>query len=471
MNKFWQTLDKITGSKAFAIVISVVIALIAWFSIVSSTNPIIERTYDVDVDFTNFDGPAAKKLTLVSDLGVVSSQVKVSGRTKLLDSVSAADLELEADFGDIKEAGQYYIKIKPKNSKKIGVNIVDFWPKEISVTYDTKMEMYLPVRANFDEKMLKNGYEIVSVTTEPDALPISGFASAIENIEYIGVNLSDNVAVDTVDGDKTLTLLGRYITKTGNDITANFDTEKVTVKIDVAKRIPVTFSTAGTPAEDCYIKDVTVSHDNVLVDGISVREINEIKLGSIDIDGADGDIIREFRLSDFLPGDVKPLSAADSTIIVTVEIEHLETREFKIPTDSVALSGKDADNFNYTNFDWAATDGKGNIRLRLKGRPDRLDQIKTSDLKATVEMPTKQGSYPKWPVIFTVDDDIEIVGEYFVGFEMTPVQTATLPPETSNPTAEPTAAPTDAATVPPAETESTISETVSPTALTEISDN
>lgn len=173
-----KKLKRITESKTFLVLFSVVCGVVAWLFVLDTNNPVIEKTVSVEMEFINFNEPAQKNLTLVSDLGIVSADIKISGREDIVNNVMPSDLSLKVDFSQVKDKGTAYIDVDKPSCDKLGVKIEDYYPKEIAVTYDTQLEMYLPVKTDFEASLLKSGYEILSMVTEPDNIPVSRFCFA-----------------------------------------------------------------------------------------------------------------------------------------------------------------------------------------------------------------------------------------------------------------------------------------------------
>ena len=445
LNKFFETVKKIGSGKGFLITFSVVCGIVAWLFVLDAKNPVTERTIAVELEFVNFDEPAENNLTLVSELGVVSANIKISGREDIVNNVIPSDLSLKVDFSKVKEKGTSYITVDAPECEKIGVKVLDYYPKEIAVSYDAKAEIYLPVKVDFDKELLKAGYEIVSVIAEPDQVPISDFESAIENLEYISVDVSENGAGGGVDGDKTLRFIGRFITKTGGDVTANFDTQNITVQIDVAKRVPIKYSIEGEPAEDHYFTEALVSETTVLIDGTNkeLAEIEAVDLGVINIDGAEKDVSKSYKLSDHLTGTV--YSVGIQSVNVTAKISQLETKEFVLSPDSISYPGKNDALYDYDiDFSKTVLDSAGNIIVKVKGRAEVLAEVSLSSLRPTLDLTDKFGTFNMLPVDFTLPDGVILIGEYLADVEVTTKATPT-PEPTATPTADATAdAETDA---------------------------
>ncbi|MBQ3895179.1 MAG: hypothetical protein II739_07620 [Clostridia bacterium] len=485
MQKFLDLIKKIASKKFVLVIISLLLGIVGWLLVMDATNPVVEMTVSVDISFENFNAPAQKQLTLVSDLGVVNAEVKVSGRQNLLNKLLPSDFYVKADFSSIENTGSSYLKVEQPVCSKMGVKTVDYYPKEIAVSYDRKTEMYLPVRLDFSESILKAGYEIISVTSEPDSVPISGFATQLENLEYISVNLSENVGDNSVESDRTITFIGRYMTSSGDDVTANFDTEKVVVRIDVAKRVPVIYTLKGEPGDDCYFISDTASMTNVLIDGNSTDlvRLKAIDLGTVDITGATESFTKTFALSDFMSAQLYTVDPdqIDEKVTVSVEIGHYETRVFKIGFDDVTQAGRDDETYLYTiSFADEILDEEGNLVVTVKGKAEQLDKIRAATLKPTIELPN-EGIYRNRNILFEVPEGVELVGDYLydiiVQFVPRPTEAPT-PVPTPVPTEIPTEVPTEAPTETPPETEEPTEEptetppaTDEPTATPEETEN
>lgn len=433
-------LKKITESKTFLVLFSILCGVVAWLFVLDTNNPVIERTISVEMEFVNFSDPAQKNLSLVSDLGVVSADIKISGREDLINNVIPSDLRLTVDFSKVTEKGVSYITIDKPSCDKLGVKIEDYYPKEIAVTYDTKMEMYLPVKVDFQEALLKQGYEIVSISAEPDSVPISGFASAIENLEYIRVNLTENVVDGSVDGDKTLSFIGRYITTAGQDVTANFGTQIITVKLDVAKRVPIRYKLVGELGEDLYLNGQEISQTTVLVDGnnAELAELTEIDLGEIDLSSLTETVVWEYNLNDYLQGSL--FVSGNALVSVRAEIASLQIKEFVLNPKDISQTGRNNEQYRYDIvFDHSILDKNGNIVVRVKGKAEDLADLKLSTLRPTLDLSEKEGVYRMQPLVFDMPEGVTLVGEYLADIVIslnipdTPVPESPTPGMTESP--------------------------------------
>ncbi len=439
MNKKLQT---VFHSKYFYLVVSVIVAISLWIIALNTSNPVIENTVEVAITFVNENSPAEKNLSRTSELGVIMSTIRVSGRQDTVNNLLASDIKVEVDLAEVKGTGITYLKVKKPKCDRIGVKIEDYFPKEIEVAYDTKSEMYLPVKTEYSNDLLKAGYEYISVVAEPDSIPISGFLSEIENLDYIKVSLSDNVAKGAIDSNKTISLLGRYITTGGQDVTANFSTEKVTVKIEVAKRVPIKYGVTGVPAIGYYRSDSNSEAGTVLLQSTSdvLADIESLDLGNIDITGAMGNVKSKINLNDYIPDGVTIYGDANRE--VTVNIAKYQEKELEIEIDDMTRPGLDGQKYLYTiTFDESVLSTDGKAYVKVKGKAASIERLTIESLSPKLDLTDiiAVGSYSK-VVTFVVPEDVEILGTYKVI-----VTVEELPEDltTTTPDAESTESPTE----------------------------
>ncbi len=457
-------LRKFTASKGFLIAVSIVCGIVAWLFVLDSHNPNIERTITVEMVRENAEDPAKNNLTLVSELEHMTAEIKISGRETIINNITPADLYIAADFSEVKGAGTSYIKIDAPKCEKLGVKIADYYPKEIAVTYDTRMEVNLPVNVNFDKGLLKEGYELVNITVEPDSIPLNNFASAVENLDYVSVDLADNIVAGSIDSDKTLRFIGRIISNTGNDVTANFESQAITVKLDVAKRVPVRFSWTVEPAADYYVtKEPSANMTTVLVDGnnADLAGLEVIDLGAQTFENVSENILKRYNLGNYLPGSLHSLEASEA--VVSAEVSKLAEKTFEIKNISFfgLNESKYEYSFKYFIYDTETLDYREVIypSVTIKGKPEDLEKVTAAGLlKPTVELPEAVGEFRKIPIAVELPENVLLSTETecFVDVRITeiPEPETPTPPPTDVPTEEPTSEPTEISTEEPTDTPS-----------------
>lgn len=421
MNK---KIQEVIQSKYFYLVVSAFVAVAVWIIALNTSNPVIERTMEVSVIYLNETSPAEKNLSRTSEIGLTTATVKVSGRQNTIDKLLPSELKTYIDFGDVKNVGVAHLKISKPQCERMGVKVLDYYPKEIDVSYDKKTELYLDIETEYTNEILAENFEFLSVKTEPESIPVSGFVSEVGDLDYIKVSLSDNIQNGTIDSNRTISLLGRYINTSGHDVTADFSPEKITVKIEVAKRIPVKYTISGNPANDFYLVKDEISFGTVLLQGDSkdVSKIQELNLGNIDITGISADLQKEIDLSEYIPSGIAIYG--DSMRIVTVDVEKYITKNIALELDNISYPGKNDSEYVYDiSFSEGLNVVDGKVVITVKGKAKAIGDISIRSLVPELNLSDKQvGSYKNLNITFTVPNDVTILGEYTVDVDVSYIE-------------------------------------------------
>lgn len=432
-------LDKILKSKSFYVVVSVLLGVVSWLLVLNYTNPKETRSLEIPLAVLNQNSPSSYGLSDQTLSFPDHITVKASGRSDIIGNLTSSDLYAAIDFSKITDAGTTTLGVSKPACSRLGIKIEDYYPKTVDVKFDKLTQRNVDVVVEYDNSLLREGYEFLSVTAEPSSVQISGFASEIEEIECIRVRLADSLAEDSVDSNRTGSFIGRFILTNGEDVTAKYDTEKITVKIEVAKRVPVVYRIMGTPHDDYYMNESKVSPETVLLRGpaAELRNVASIDVGDIDVSGASENVVRTFDISGYLPEDVTAYRTAQ--IQVTAEILRYEVKSFTVDVNSsVSTPGKDTSSYAY-----AFTPER--FSIRVKGKSADLDALSVSSLGPTLDLTGRGVGEYHIPLAFTsIDaDKFTVIGEY--------VYTVSISPNSSNvtPTPTPTPTPTENPSLPP----------------------
>ena len=386
-----------------------------WFLVFNTTNPTASRTIEIPLKILNSHSPTSLGLSERDATVPDNITVKVSGRSDIIGNLSISDLNAVVDFSDVKKAGNTQLEIKEPECSRLGIKIVDYYPKSVDVEFDNVSQKNIDVIVDYDDTLLADGFEFLSVVSEPESIQISGFASDIEEIDFIKVFLKDSLSEKSIDSDKIGSFLGHYILKSGEDATAEYDSEKITVKIEVAKRVPVKYTLVGEPHSDYYVASNSVSEKTVLIRGSSMalRNIKEIDLGEISIENSQESFNKTINLQEYLPADVKAYQI--NTVDVNVEILKYETRSFTVRLDEISMTGK-KDEYEY-EFK------PESFEISVKGKPTDLDNLSATSLGATINLEDAEGTYVQNLSFEGIDEEkYSIIGEYRCDVKITKKQ-------------------------------------------------
>lgn len=430
-------LDRILKSKSFYVVVSVLLGIVSWLLVLNYTNPNETRSLEIPLTILNPNAPSSYGLSNRTSSYPENITVKASGRSDIIGNLTVSDLYAAVDFSEITEPGTATLQVSEPECARLGIKIEDYYPKTIDFTFDQLTQRNVDVVVEYDNSLLREGYEFLSVTAEPSSIQISGFASEIDEIDCIKVILSDSLAEDSIDSDRTGSFIGRYFLTNGEDVTARYDTEKVTVKIEVGKRVPVSYQVTGTPHDDYYLNEDAIEPETLLLRGTAaeLRNINEIQVGNIDITGASENVVRTFAVSDYLPEGITAYRTTE--IMVTAEILRYEVKSFSVDVNSsISTPGKDTASYVY-EFN------PEQFSIRVKGKASDLNTLSAASLGLTLDLTGLGVGEYRIPLEFTSIDSekFTVIGEYVysvtISANTTPTPDITATPEPPTPTPEP----------------------------------
>ncbi len=351
--------------------LSLLLAFIIWFVIVSETNPLEQTDLRVayilgveDQQVETSGGITLKNITSVD----TRVEVTVKGRQESLTNVSSEDVTISLNLSDVKSSGVQDVPVEVK-SNKIGVNIVDYSPKVISINFEKIIEATFPVTVKVEDGVLQEGFVVAATSVNPETIQLRGFESVISKISTVQVVVAD---VDAqIDHSKSFRMICKYYDASGNEVTDLDGIETVDVSIIAGRPISLNYNITGTPAEDCYIEEISITPKNVVVVGPSTTLIDIVSLDTteIDLDGMTEDLTQVVDV--VLPYGV---TLADPSIrpTVTIKLGGIIEKQFSINNDNITLSGM-AEQYVYTLNSVSA--------LTLKGKDTVLDAMEASSLK------------------------------------------------------------------------------------------
>lgn len=394
------------NSKTFYVIAAAFLGIMTWFLVFNTTNPTETRTIEIPLEILNEHSPMAVGLS-ERDASVPDNiTVKVSGRSEIIGNLNISDLSAAVDFSGVKKSGITQLEIKEPECSRLGIKILDYYPKSVNVEFDNVSQKNVDVLIDYDDTLLADGFEFLSVTSEPENIQISGFASDIEQIDFIKVFLKDSLNEKSIDSDKIGSFLGHYILKSGEDASADYDNEKITVKIEVAKRVPLKYTLVGTPNNDYYIASESISEKTILIRGTAaaLQNIKEIDLGEISIEGIQKSTFVELDLKDFLPTDVAPYQT--EKVRVKFKVEPYERRTFKLDINDISMNGKKDE------FEYSFTPEKFDITV--KGKSADLEGLTVATLGAKIDLrDCDEGNHTKVLSFEGIDEEkFTIIGEY-----------------------------------------------------------
>lgn len=321
-------------------ILSILLASLLWLVITTLNDPVRYNTFrDVPVTILNEDIIKTSK----QSYDVVEGETiefKVAARRTIIESLSASDFEVTADFAHLSNVNSVNIMITPKRYKD-DIEIVDRGDVQhmiVSIEELSGKEIKINV---VDKGKVGEGYYLGPRSALPNMIYVNGPKSRIDKIKQVIVE------ADVEGATKKVTRLLKPIAldEEGNVIDAtrlSFSQSYIQTDIELynIKEVPLNITTTGLP-DNGYImtnieyqpKTIEIAADDSVLASIDKLEV------TYDITGKSANIEEFIELQEWLDDGVY-LVGEDTTASVNITIEKLESKELSIWPNDIELKNK-----------------------------------------------------------------------------------------------------------------------------------
>ncbi len=326
--------------------ISLVLAFVLWFMVISIDDPVREKSFaNIKVNLINTEELEAKGMVweILDETDVIKT-VSFDAPLSVRETIEASDIIAQADLGEITVAETVAIEfLCPKYSNQ--VTNISGSITNVKLRVEEKVSKWI----NIEYKLVGDvaeGYLVGGVSLEQNRLEIAGPQSKINEVTkavvYVDVagakagELSARVDVHLLDAT------GKEVSYP--NVTKNTDAIKVTVDVHTTKEVPIEYSVSGVPAEGYLLNGiVTVSPDRVVVagPGTTLNKINKVSipLKELDVTGATGNVEKIIDLKNYLANNVYFGEADfDGKVTVIIEVEPVAEKKITLVKDNITLT-------------------------------------------------------------------------------------------------------------------------------------
>ena len=323
-------------------IIAVLFAAGLWMISININDPYQSKDYSVVVQLQNMNvmTSTGKYVEVLNDSDEIT--VRVRGNRSVMDSFSASNIVATADLSEIDENNQVPIKlstVKTSGSKIESIRSAD-------THLDVKVEDIRRIQKRL-EVITKNvpgdGYILGKVTTEQNALRISGPESAVALVDKAVVNFDLANATDDVSMILPVELFDAEGNKINDSrLTTSINEVQCVATILATKEVPVTFTTKGKAAKGYdFTGEIICEPETVLVAAKSsiLRRMNKLEItNGVDIQGATESVTTTVDIREYLPENVILANQDfDGNVKITAAVEETFTREIEITEEQVQI--------------------------------------------------------------------------------------------------------------------------------------
>ena len=383
--------------------ISILMAILIWFFVMDQDNPFEERTITVSLS-NNSEVLQDNNFEIVGSSIPQSIDIKIKGRRQKISGVTANDFKAQIDLSNITDAGIKRINIDTINyNGKNDIIISGVNPSYINIQLEKVVGKQYPVTVAYKGKLPEN-YELVNLKIEPENIILEEKESSLSKVSKVIANID----LDSIKDNNEIIMKATVLDSDGKQL-KQFDGKiPLIATFNLAKKVPVIASIKGEPQQDWYFKEIQYSLPSVRVLGVKSVLESVIKLTAepIDITGQTGTVKSPLVVN--IPKDSTIMKEDYDALSCDVILDRLITRKVNVPASVISIYEIDttgSKKYSVTNVA---------IPIEVKGRPDYLNSLKTSDIKLSVHVNNLEAGTHEVPLTVQLPNNIDLVGEYKV---------------------------------------------------------
>ena len=275
------TLSGLLKKPSYTMVLSVLIAVLAWF-VVINTAPDQERLVTVRNVPVNTSTNALAGLGLnVIEGGEPWVSVQVKGRVIEVGNLEAKDIQVTASFADIVGAGTYDLRLTATTTAG---TVVAITPPTISMTFDREVNKEIPVTVDVNGLSVPdNDYILGSVSASPSSIVIRGPEKEVNRITraVVHADLDEPLTRSQVISSEITLTNSEDEVVTSSHITSDFTAADITIPVKRKVELPLRVSFINVP-EGFPLDELKYTLSNE-----SIVNTTEIVAGVIDFEQMD----------------------------------------------------------------------------------------------------------------------------------------------------------------------------------------
>lgn len=410
---------KITDSRWFYIVISLLLAFILWIYVGKEANPIKTSTLsNVQVVYSGLEKLEERGL-MISEGADQTVALRIRARSDVWARLNQGETTVTIDVSGITEPGEQNVTITSRNIS---------YPRSITATDSIELQYTSPGAVTFTvskwaskdvdvrgvfEGSIADGYQRGEFSMAPEKVTVSGPQELVEQVDYARVTVTQTDMNATYSQDTGYTL----IDYDGNPIFADeLETEPetvlVTLPVEKLKEVELTVDIipgGGATADDV---EIDIEPKTIMVSGSDedLENLDSISLGEIDLADVFGSLTQSMPIQlDSVLTNVSGITEAK----VTVTVKGLTTKVLQV--SNISFINKPAG--------YQADVVTQSCSVQIRGTEEAVAAVTASQLRivadlSAVELSTGNQTIPV-KVYLDGSSDVGVVGDYNIVVSIT----------------------------------------------------
>lgn len=422
-------MKKKLGNNLSLKILSLVIAILVWLVVVNINNPIGTKSFVIsDVQLLNEAYIDADGKMCMQDGNQVPIRVTVKAQRKILDKISVNDIRAVADLQQAVSLDTDPVMVPITVScDKILQDNISVTPQNLSLHLEDKDTQEFVVNVTTDNTRPDRGYEIGSLTSNPEKIKITGPMSLINKIDKVTASINVDGVAEDVTQEKDV----KIIDKNGEEFTdsdmsyLNVSKVYVTARLwKVQTNVKIKAAYTGTPADGYQVESISTTPNVISVAGsedalYALKDQNNtiwIPGSAADISGRKSDFEEKVNISEYLPEGIKLTSDSGEDVFVRINILPEGSTVCEVPTKNIFV--ENAPDGMQVAFDTAK------IEVRVKKTDDSLNDLSETQIIASIDLSDAEEGSIDVPVKIKVPKGYEVVDDVTTTVEVSEISTA-----------------------------------------------
>ena len=384
--------------------ISFLLAFFLWLLVVNMSNPLIEGSKEVELEIVNADilEEAGQTYEIV---GKSTVTVRYSVATLDAYKIQASDFRAYIDLADLYDVtGAVPVNLEMVANQGL-ISSPRVKPEVVHVETEELQRKRFDLRVSTTGEP-EEGYELGTVTLDPEYLYINGPVSQVGQISSVGVEISVAGANANVNGS----VQPVFYDANGNRLSVSdritYDVPEVGYEVEVlkVKSLPLDFQVTGTVAEGYRYAGLNSDVQSVPVAGLksNLSSLSTITVDDpqLNVQGATQSKTVTIDLTQYIPDNVT-IVGGRTEAVVTMDVEKLDTRVFTLHLEDVEQTGASQD------YDYHFS--PETVEVTVQGLKDDLDAMSEEDLNAVLDLHGQTSGTREGTLDFQVDEGLEIL--------------------------------------------------------------
>ncbi|MBR2188807.1 MAG: hypothetical protein IJ860_05290 [Eubacterium sp.] len=399
-------------------VLSIFIAVIIWYAVVSVNDPVITRSFSVKIATANetYIQNGKQLFRIEDEYKTVIVYLKANRST--LRTLDAEDILVTADLTQIVDLDADPVMV-PLSVSCPGVDRANITLARtaIPITIEEISSREFQIVVDTGDSKPASSYEVGKVTANPEKVTLTGPASVVNEIESVVAKIDVSGMTYSAQRSATLILYDRdqnEVTPSTieDDITFSTGSTGTMVSVELWKRksdVKLNVEHNGMPMSGYQVGTISTTPETISVvgDEESLAALEEkgnsitIPAEYVDVSNASADLNIEVNLSELMPENMRIAANTAASAEVVVPILPEGSKEIQIDVDDIATKS--------LSEDLTVSYDQSEVTVLLTGSEEALTKLKASDLKPEINCKgLEEGDY-NLTLKLSTPVDVEIV--------------------------------------------------------------